>query len=195
MSASVEETNLILQFLERNIISIATFIIVLVCLVIILLRGGDKTFPKFKKVKVGPGGVEVERDCEDKNGSGERRETCESHGRRKTDVCQTHCEITEALSEVTKALDDLKNVDKKLVEHDEEVWIMILEDRFYSLYRTKSIRMVSGLTYLWWGLNSDMKADVLKFINDNPEVYKDVITCRPELRLGKYADGRKPENT
>jgi len=194
LSVSTEETKLILQFLENNIISILTFITVLVCLVIILLRGTDKTFPKFKKVKVGPGSIEVERETKDENKSEERRETCESHGRRKTDVCHTHCEITEALTEVTKALEDLKNVDKKLVEHDEEVWIMILEDRFYSPFRTKSVRMVSGLTYLWWGLNGDVKADVLIFKKENPEVYKDVITCRPELQLGKYAEGRKPEN-
>ena len=188
----MDDTNLILSYIERNFFSLATFIILLV----IILRGADKIFPKLKKAKVTTpaGGFELERDCEDKKEGGERRETCESHGRRKTDVCQTHCEITEALTEVTKALEDLKNVDKKLVEHDEEVWIMILEDRFYSPYRTKSVCMVSGLTYLWWGLNDDMKADVLKFIKDNPEVYKDVITCRPELRLGNYAEGRKPEN-
>ena len=189
MSVSAEETKLILQFLEKNIISILTFITVLVCLVIILIRGADKAFPRFKKVKVGLNGFEAERETGE-----ERRETCESHGRRKTDVCQTHCEITETLTVISKTLEDLKNTDKKLVEHEEEVWVMILEDRFYSPNRTKLVRMVSGLTYLWWGLNSDVKADVLKFKKDNPDVYKDVMKCRPELRLGNYAEGRKPEN-
>ncbi|MCL2174493.1 MAG: hypothetical protein FWB73_00460 [Treponema sp.] len=188
---AVAETNLILQFLERNFINI----IILVCLVIVMIRGADKIFPRMKKAKIGP--VEIERDCSDSNDNkdGEERRDCSNNrGRRATDVCKMHCDIAGIIESNTKALDELKNADIKLVEHEEEVWIMILEDRFYSPYRTKSVRMVSGLTYLWWGLNGDVKKDVLAFKEENPEVYKDVITCRPELQLGKYAEGRKPEN-
>ena len=182
----------LLSFLERNFFSLATFIILLV----IILRGADKIFPKLKKAKVTTpaGGIELERDCGENKEGEERRDCFTNRGRRSTDVCNMHCNIAEVIETNTKALEELKNVDKKLIEHDEEVWVMILEDRFYSPYRTKSVRMISGLTYLWWGLNGDVKKDILAFIEENPDVYKDVITCRPELKLGKYAEGRKPEN-
>ena len=180
----------ILQFLENNFVSIMTFI----CLLIFMIRGADKIFPKLKKAKVSPSGVEIERDCGENKEGGERRDCSNSRGRRATDVCDTHCDIAKIIENYTQALEELKNVDKKLIEHDEELWIDILQIQFYMEFLPKSVRMLAGLKYLWWGLNGDTKEAVLKFIDENPEVYKNVITCRPELRIGKYAKGRKPEN-
>jgi len=181
----MEETSLILQFLERNFFNI----VILICLIIVMLRGADKVFPKLKKAKVGP--VEIERDCGE---GGEKQDCSVKIGRRSTDVCSMHCSIAEIMETNTKALEDLKRVDKKLIEHDEELWVDILQIQFYMEFLPKSIRMLAGLKYLWWGLNGEMKAAVLQFMESNQEVYRDVVACRPELRLGKYADGRKPEN-
>ena len=183
----MEETNLVLQFLERNFLNI----IILICLVIILLRGADKIFPRMKKAKIGP--VEIERDCGDNREDEDRRDCTNNRGRRATDVCNMHCNIAEVIETNTKTLDDLKNTDKKLVEHDEELWIDILQLQFYSEYLPKSVRMFAGLRYAWWGLNGEVKADVKTFIDENPDIYRLVIACRPELKFGNYAEGRKPE--
>ena len=191
--SSAEETNLVLQFLERNFINI----IILVCLVITMIRGADKIFPKMKKAKIGP--VEIERDCSDNNDNKdnkeceERRDCANNRGRRATDVCKMHCDIAEVINTNTKALEELRNTDKKLVEHDEELWIDILQLQFYSEYLPKSVRMFAGLRYVWWGLNGEVKADVKMFIDENPDIYKSVIAGRPELKFGNYAEGRKPE--
>jgi len=187
---AIEETSLWLQWLERNFINI----IILFCLIIIMIRGADKIFPKLKKAKIGVSGVEIERDCGEAKEGEEKKDCSNNRSRRSTDVCNMHCKIAEVIETNTKALDELKTVDKKLIEHDEELWIDVLQIQFYMEFLPKSIRMLAGLRYLWWGLNSDMKEAVLKFKNENLEVYKNVIACRPELRIGKYAKGRKPES-
>jgi hypothetical protein len=183
---------ILLLFLERNFFSLATFIILLV----IILRGADKIFPKLKKAKVTTpaGGIELERDCGENTEGEERRDCANNRGRRATDVCKMHCDIAGVIETNTKALEDLKKVDKKLIEHDEEQWIDILQIKFCMEEMPKSIRMLAGLKCLWWGLNGDFKAKVLKFKEEYPEVYNDVIACRPELQIGKYAEGRKPES-
>jgi len=179
--------DLILPFLERNFINI----IVLICLVILMLRGADKVFPKLKKAKISPvGGIEVERDCGEIE---ERRDCSEKRGRRSTDVCSAHCSIAEVIASNTKALEELKNTDNKLVEHEEELWVDILQLQFYSTYLPKQTRMIAGLRYLWWGLNSDVSIDMKKFIDENLEIYKSIIVGRPELKLGNYAKGHNPE--
>jgi len=182
---------LFLQFLERNFFSLATFIILLV----VIIRGADKIFPKLKKAKLTTpaGGVEFERDCGENKDGEERRDCANNRGRRATDVCKMHCDIAEVISTNTKALEELRNADKKLVEHDEELWIDILQLQFYSEYLPKSVRMFAGLRYVWWGLNGEVKADVKMFIDENPDIYKSVIAGRPELKFGNYAEGRKPE--
>ena len=162
-----------------------------------MLRGAYNVFPKFKKAKITTpvGGVEVERECGENKEGGERRDCSNSRGRRATDVCDTHCDLAKIIETNTKALEELKNVDKKLIEHDEELWIDILQVQFYSEYLPISVRMYAGLRYVWWGLNGDVRIDVKKFIDENPEIYRSVIAGRPELHYGKYAPGRKPENT
>jgi len=184
----------VFEMVMENLFGVYFFQIVTIIMLMFMIFSGKLSklwdwIMSFRRVKIGAGNKEIEMSDND-----ERRDCSTNRGRRSTDVCSMHCNITEVIETNTRALEELKNVDKKLIEHDEEVWIMILEDRFYSPYRTKSVRMVSGLTYVWWGLNSDVRKDVLEFKEEYPDVYKDVIACRPELQLGKYAPGRKPEN-
>jgi len=183
---------LIILFLERNFFSLATFIILLV----IILRGADKIFPKLKKAKVTTpaGGIEFERDNGDDKENEERRDCANNRGRRATDVCNAHCNIAQVIEANTSALEELKKADKKLFEHDDEHWIDLLQVKFCMAEMPKSTRMIAGLTLLWWGINGDFKVKVLKFKDENPSVYDDIVDARPELRIGNYAKGRNPEH-
>jgi hypothetical protein len=96
-------------------------------------------------------------------------------------------EHNTAMRELKGALDEA--VDKQgaaLARIETRVKSVELEDlkqSFYLALLPKDERLISGLKYVYSGGNGAVREDVAKFVEDNPDVYMDVIRRFPQWAL------------
>jgi hypothetical protein len=146
-----------------------TFVVIGILVLIFFPGRLGALLGRYKKMKVGPTGIELEKQDIDPN---------------------TPCPYTKsqnivfaAIREINGKFDKLANEAKKNNHILKNVYVDQQKQMFYDLDQPSVERLAGGLNYVSSGGNGDTRPKVEAFAEEHPEIYKALTLKKPELRL------------
>jgi len=153
--------------------------IIVIAIAYIIFSGGlHRIFRGFKRVKAGPGGIELETEKSDIDPNTPcpyKKSRDESFGA----VRETEAKVND----VERKVDSLAEAVQKAIAIVEEMSIDQAKQIFYDKDQPDEDRLAGGLKYLYRGGNGGTRPNVAAFVEQHPELYKGFIKSKPELRL------------
>jgi len=143
--------------------------VVLAVTVLVFFPGRLKSFfGRFKRVKLGPIDLEADHDIDPNTPCPYRKE--------RELTSSMFSEINDKISNLARDIERNHSIIKR-------VYIDQQKQVFYDKDQPSPERLASGLRYIYEGENGDTKKDVIAFANEHPDIYKGIISARPELKL------------
>jgi len=143
----------------------------IIALIILLIK-------KYKKVKIGKDGLEVDSGNESVNPEA----PCPYTASKKRSV--------EAIEKNSKRIDELTDFLKErmtkldtVLKDIEDLRLDQLKILFRLSSQPKEERLIAGLKYVNMGGNHDTKEDVIEMAKENPDMYSVICALAPHLKL------------